>query len=117
LNATLSKMEGPFGLMTFIRLELGTIASLKGTQRQCCLFLVGNPLIATEIVGHDLRGAMLVPFRVEIYRDAEAVGASLSYDLPSSSLATLGNQAIDVIGASLDAKMDKVVAALPGVIY
>jgi hypothetical protein len=72
--------------------------------------LVGSPLIATEIVNHDLRAAMLVPFRVEIFADED--GATIPYDLPSSSLATLGNAKIDVIGGQLDDRIAAVIAAL-----
>lgn len=100
-------MDGPFGLMVMTRLDLGPIASLKGTARQCALYLVGNPLIATQIVDLDIRAALLVPFRVEIYGD-EGRGV-LEYDLPSSSLRALGNGDIDAVGASLDQKMSDVV--------
>ena len=53
---------------------------------------------------------MLVPFRVELYADTG--NAVISYDRPSSSLATLENRALDALGSSLDEKMQSVIGAL-----
>jgi uncharacterized protein (DUF302 family) len=108
VSATIEAMAGPHGLMIMSHLELGRTVSLKGTLRQCSLYLVGNPLIASETA--DIRAGMLVPFRVEIY--AEENGAVLSYDRPSSSLASLRNNTLNTLGTSLDSKMDSLLAAL-----
>lgn len=109
-STTIDAMNGPHGLMIIFRLDLGATASLKGEPRQCLLYLIGNPLVATEIVSNDLRAALLVPFRVEIY--AEGGKAMISYDRPSSSLGTLENAAINSIGAALDQKIAAVIAAI-----
>lgn len=106
-------MVGDKPLVLFLSINQGEFASLKGLPRHCKLYLVGNPVIATEIVNIDIRGAMLVPFRVELY---EEDGVScVSYDRPSSFLATLGNPALDAIGTMLDAKIDGVAAALAAI--
>ena len=110
VETVIGPMVGPHGLMIMFQMDLGRTASLRGRRRQCSLYLVGNPLIATEIVNHDLRAAMLVPFRVEVFADED--GAAITYDLPSSSLATLGNAEIDVIGGQLGDKIAAVIAAL-----
>jgi uncharacterized protein (DUF302 family) len=108
VSMTIEAMAGPHGLMIMSHLELGRTVSLKGILRQCSLYLVGNPLIASETA--DIRAGMLVPFRVEIYADES--GAVLSYDRPSSSLASLRNKTLDALGLSLDGKMERLIAAL-----
>jgi uncharacterized protein (DUF302 family) len=108
VSATIEAMAGPHGLMIMSHLELGQTVSLKGALRQCSLYLVGNPLIASETA--DIRAGMLVPCRIEIYADES--GAVLSYDRPSSSLASLRNNTLNALGVLLDEKMEGLIASL-----
>ncbi|MET4212895.1 DUF302 domain-containing protein [Bradyrhizobium sp. LA2.1] len=108
VTAAMDRISGPHGLMIMAHLELGRTVSLTGSLVECSLYLVGNPLIISEIT--DVKAGMLVPFRVELYADA---GKSvISYDRPSSSLDTLDNRALDALGSSLDAKMQSLIGAL-----
>ncbi len=107
---TIGAMAGHQGLMIFAKINQGEIASLSGTPRSCAIYLVGNPIIATDILNADIRGGMLVPFRVELYDDGE--GGTLSYDLPSSFLASLGKPELLEIGKKLDQKIESVALAL-----
>lgn len=109
-ETTIAAMKGPHGLMMFFRIDLGQTASLKGEHRDCTLYLIGNPLIATEIVALDMRAGLLVPFGVQIY--TEGGNGIISYDRPGSTLATLGNAEIDKIGKGLDEKIETVVRAI-----
>ncbi|WP_232037356.1 DUF302 domain-containing protein [Sphingobium amiense] len=109
-EATIGRMQGPHGMMIFFRIDLGPTASLKGQRRECTLYLIGNPLIATQIVAHDIRAGLLVPFGVQIYSDGG--NAMISYNRPSSALASLGNAEIDKIGQGLDAKIETVIKAI-----
>jgi hypothetical protein len=58
----------------------------------------------------DIRAGMLVPFRVELYEDGE--GGVMSYDLPSSFLASLGKPELAEVGRNLDEKIGSVAHAL-----
>jgi uncharacterized protein (DUF302 family) len=107
---TIGAMAGQHGLMIFTKINQGEIASLAGKSRSCVPYLVGNPIIATDILNVDIRAGMLVPFRVELYDDGE--GGVLSYDLPSSFLASLGKPELAEIGKSLDQKIGSVAQAL-----
>jgi uncharacterized protein (DUF302 family) len=53
--------------MIIARVDLGGVASLSGHETRCSLYLVGNPLIANQIISIDLRGSFYVPFRVALY--------------------------------------------------
>jgi Domain of unknown function DUF302 len=106
-------MARPHGLMIFYRADQGAITSLSGRPKRCSLYLVGNPVIANEIIDIDLRAGFYAPFRVCVYDSGAPGGASIAFDRPSSFLALLGRPELDAIGSLLDQKIDAVVAALP----
>jgi uncharacterized protein (DUF302 family) len=112
VREAVGRMAGHQGLMIIAKVNQGEIASLSGTPRQCAVYLVGNPVIATDILKIDIRAGMLVPFRVEIFE--EGGGCALSYDLPSSFLASLGKPGLGEIGNSLDQKIESVARAISG---
>jgi uncharacterized protein (DUF302 family) len=112
VEAEAAKFAGDFGLMIIAAVNQGALTSLSGHAKKCRLYLVGNPVIATKILDIDPRGALYVPFRVAIYEGDGDGGARISFDRPSSSLATLGNAKIDAIGRQLDDKIDTVVQAV-----
>lgn len=104
---------GPHGLMIFFTANQGSLISLsgRGTQK-CTLYLVGNPVIAQRIISVDVRGSLYVPFRVCIFDDDGPGGATISFDRPSSFLATLERPEFSEIGLLLDQKIDGVVRAI-----
>jgi uncharacterized protein (DUF302 family) len=102
---------GPHDLMIIAHTDLGSITSLSGREKRCSLYLVGNPVIANQIISIDLRGSFYVPFRVALYDDGSPGGAVISYDRPSSFLATLGRPELAEIADFLDRKIDAVAAA------
>ena len=107
-----ARMAGPRGLLVMARLDQGEITSLDGTGKRCSLYLVGNPVIANQILNIDPRGSLYVPFRVCLLDTGDAGGASLLYDRPSSFLAALGHPELTEIGTRLDGKIDGVARAL-----
>jgi uncharacterized protein (DUF302 family) len=112
VEAAVAKMAEPFGLMVLAKIDQGHIISLSGKTKKCTLYLVGNPVIANEIIEIDLRGSFYVPFRVAVHDDGGPNGGIISYDRPSSFLAALDRPELDAIGRSLDEKLDRVIANL-----
>ena len=112
VEATVAKAGEPFGLMVMAKIDQGRLTSLSGKVKHCSLYLVGNPVIANQIIEIDLRGSFYVPFRVAIHSDDDANDGIISYDLPSSFLAALGRPELAAIGKALDEKMDKVISNL-----
>jgi len=74
--------------MILAQAEQGPLVSLSGRMIRCTLYLVGNPLIAAQILAVDVRASLYVPFRVTLYDGGGPDGASISFDRPSSFLAT-----------------------------
>jgi uncharacterized protein (DUF302 family) len=105
---------GPHDLMIIAHVDLGSITSLSGREKRCSLYLVGNPVIANQIISIDLRGSFYVPFRVALYDDGSPGGAVICYDRPSSFLATLGRPELAEIADFLDRKIDAAAAAASG---
>jgi uncharacterized protein (DUF302 family) len=112
VEATVAKTAEPIGLMVMAKIDQGRLTSLSGTAKHCTLYLVGNPVIANQIIDIDLRGSFYVPFRVAIHDDGDANDGIISYDLPSSFLAALDRPELTSIAKSPDKKMDKVISAL-----
>jgi uncharacterized protein (DUF302 family) len=110
VEAEFSAMAEPHGLMIFFRVEQGKTTSLKAEPKNCALYLVGNPVIAEQIISIDVRGSFYVPFRVCLYDPGGDHGAC--NDRPSSFLAALGRPELASIGELLDGKIDAVVAAI-----
>jgi uncharacterized protein (DUF302 family) len=88
------------------------ITALSGQAKRCSLYLVGNHIIADQIISIDLRASFYVPFRVCLYDDGGPDRAVISYDRPRSFLAALGKPELTKFGALLDGKIDDAVAAL-----
>lgn len=84
--------------------------SLRGTALHATQYLVGNPLIATEIIGKVRRGSLFAPFQAAIYEDHS--GVHVSYILPSSLFTSLDDRGVAAIGDLRDAKVEETVAGV-----
>ena len=112
VETAIARMAEPFGLMVMVKIDQGRITSRWGKSKMCSLYLVGNPVIANQIIDIDLRGSFCVPFRVAVHDDGGPKGGVIEYDRPSSFLAALNRPELDAIGKSLDEKLDRVISNL-----
>ncbi len=112
VKSEIERMAGPRGLMIIFRADQGAVTSLSGTMKRTSLYMVGNPVIASDIIGIDPRASFYVPFRVCIYDDGDPSGAIIGYDRPSSFLGALGWPELVAYGNLLDAKIDSLVRDL-----
>ncbi|MBW7459786.1 DUF302 domain-containing protein, partial [Paenibacillus sepulcri] len=105
-------MAGPHGLMIFFKVNQGRLTSLHNGIKRCCLYIVGNGIVAEQILSIDIRASLYVPFHVCLYDNGNPGGAIIAYDRPSSFLAVFNNPALVEIGYLLDHRMDRVVQAV-----
>jgi uncharacterized protein (DUF302 family) len=112
VKAAVERMGGAHGLMIIFSADQGAVTSLSGKAKRCSLYIVGNPVIANEILDVDPGASFYVPFRIALYDSGEPDGAVISYDRPSSFLATLGREELEAFGALLDQKVDSVIKAV-----
>ena len=100
VEALVDRTVGPTGFVALARVDQGVLFRLSGDPVQATLYLVGNPVIAREILAVEPAAGLYAPFRVAVYRDA--LGAHVAYDQPSSVFASFGSDAIDAIARELD---------------
>jgi uncharacterized protein (DUF302 family) len=112
VEAAITPELGSSGFLAISRLDQGSLMSLRGTALQATQYLVGNPLIATEVIASVRRGSLFAPFQAAVYADLS--GVHVTYMLPSSLFASLDDRGVAAIGERLDAKIEDTVAELCG---
>jgi hypothetical protein len=112
VEAVITQNLGPSGFLAVSRVDQGSLMSLRGTALRATQYLVGNPLIATEVIGSVRMGSLFAPFQAAIYEDQS--GVHISYMHPSSLFSSLDDPGVTAIGERLDAKMEDTVAEVCG---
>jgi uncharacterized protein (DUF302 family) len=108
VEAAIRPTLGSSGFLAVSRLDQGALMSLRGTALHATQYLVGNPLIATEVIGSVRKGSLFAPFQAAVYEDRS--GVHVSYMLPSSLFASLDDREVAAIGDRLDVKIEHTVA-------
>jgi uncharacterized protein (DUF302 family) len=108
VESTVAAYLGPTGFVALARLDQGALLSLNGESLGATRYLVGNPVLARRVLSADPAAALYAPFGVAVFAD-HVGGAHVSYDHPSSLLASLGSKEIDEIGRQLDDKIGQAV--------
>jgi uncharacterized protein (DUF302 family) len=108
VEAAITAKLGSSGFLAVSRLDQGSLMSLRSTALQATQYLIGNPLIATDVIGSVRSGCLFAPFQAAIYTDHS--GVHVSYMLPSSLFASLDDRRLAAIGERLDASMEDTVA-------
>jgi uncharacterized protein (DUF302 family) len=108
-RARIEAMAGPSGFMLFSANDHGALLRLAGQKRKAVRYVVGNPLFALQMTQHDIRAGLYAPLRVLIYED-EAGKTCLEYDSPSSLFGQFGDDRISPTAATLDKKLEELVA-------
>jgi Domain of unknown function DUF302 len=103
VEVLVNRTVGETDFVALARLDQGVLFSLSGDLFQATLYLVGNPVIARQILEVEPASALYAPFRVAVYRDP--TGVHVAYDQPSSVFASFGSQTIDAVGVELDQKI------------
>jgi uncharacterized protein (DUF302 family) len=107
VEAAITPALGSSGFLAISRLDQGSLMSLRGTALQATQYLVGNPLIATEVIGIARDACLFAPFQAAVYADKG--GVHVSYMLPSSLFNSLDDRVVADIGERLDTTMEKTV--------
>ena len=103
VETEIGQLIGPTGFIALSRLDQGALLSLHGKRVDTTQYLVGNPLIARQIIGLNATAALHAPFPAAVYGDDQ--GVHVAYIQPSSSFGSLGSADIDLIAKDLDARI------------
>jgi uncharacterized protein (DUF302 family) len=108
VRAGIEALAGPSGFMLFGTQDHGLLLRIVGQERKAVQYVVGNPLFAVQMTQHDVRASLYAPLRVLIYE--EGGKTCLEYDRPSSLFGQFANEQVAPTAASLDRKMEELVA-------
>ena len=105
---------GPSGLMEFARLDLGEVLRKRNgaAAGRSLRFLVGNPVIMSQMVQHVPDAGSYAPVTVLV--DERPDGVHLSYDRMASFLAAYGSPEALKVAQDLDAKVEALLVAAAG---
>ena len=106
-------LEGDTGLILFNIQNHGGLLNIIGNPCKAKQYVIGNPLIAIQMTGRDIRGALYAPLRMVVYEDISR-DAFVEYDLPSTLFGQFGNDAIFEVAKGLDEKLLNVIAISDG---
>jgi uncharacterized protein (DUF302 family) len=109
VRARLEGMAGSSGFMLFRATDHGALLRLAGQTKHQVQYVVGNPLFAVRMTGHDVRAGLYAPLRLLLYEDAEGK-TCVEYDRPSSLFGQFGNANVTEVAAMLDRKLEQLVA-------
>lgn len=105
LKTAVEGMAGELGLMVIHSLEMGALLpSLTSSNTKARQYLVGNPLIASQMAQFDPRAALFAPPRVLIHSSNDET--HISYEIPSTTFGRLFHPAIDETALQLDEKFE-----------
>jgi uncharacterized protein (DUF302 family) len=108
MDRKLKAMSDKDGLMILAQTEVGKRQTLLvGHPVLAKHYLVGNPLIASRMIGRHTAAALYVPLRVLIYED-ERGRAVIAYDQPSSLLGQFRDERVREVARLLDRKLGEV---------
>ena len=96
---------GPSGFTRFLTLDHGDWLRLYAQDAKMVMNTVGNPLIAITMLRHDIRAGLNVPVRLVIYRDEASGTTRLAYDVPSTLMGNIDDDACLAAARGLDAKL------------
>jgi len=106
-RAKLSSFVGPLDFTLFQKLDHGALlTAFTGQAVRATTYVFGNALIAVEMTKHDARVGLYVPLRLFVHQIGER-RVSVTYDLPSATLAQFASPAVDVVARTLDSKVQR----------
>ena len=108
LEATIHSMTGELGLMIIHVLEMSALLpSLASAETRARQYLIGNPLIASQMAKFDPRAALFAPPRVLIHSNGD--DTHITFEKPSTTFGRLFNPLIDETAIKLDDKFETLV--------
>ena len=102
---------GPSGFMLFGLLNHGGWIKKVGIERKALRVIIGNPLIAITMLGHDLTAGLFAPVELLLVEEDNS-RSSLIYVQPSSLMVVETNPPLLAAARELDAKLAALASAI-----
>ena len=102
--ATYLAEQSPVSMFLFYTLDVSPFMTAAGHPAKCRTYLMGNPLIAEKMYGHDAGVMLYAPLRTAIHED-ETGRVRFIIDRPSDLFASFHDSDITATGQELDATL------------
>ena len=99
--------------MIFSKFDQGALLALADKSTKAMLYILGNPLIAIQMLEHNPAVALYVPLRLAVYEDDQG-STFVVYDQPSSLLGQFQNEKITSVAHGLDEKLEELAMTAAG---
>lgn len=110
VQAAVEAMVGESGFTMLADYQLGGLftSQQKGQCKRSKLYVIGNPLIASQMFQHHPGVGLYVPLRLYVYQDIDN-RTQITYEKPSSLLGRFQNDRVLEVAQQLDQKLEKLV--------
>ena len=108
VTQSIEPLAGSSGFMIVSTIDDSVLLALAGKSTMARLYILGNPLIAIQMMQYVPEVALYVPLRLVVHQDEER-RVFVSYDQPSSVLGFYQHESIARVSALLDQKMTALV--------
>jgi uncharacterized protein (DUF302 family) len=109
----LEQMPGSSGLALIDKFDLGVLPTLEGKPTRSIGYMIGNALIAIQMLEHAPEVALYAPFHLVVYED-RAGKTFVAYDRFASQLAQYPHSAIAAVAQQVGQKQEALVARATG---
>jgi hypothetical protein len=100
----------PNGFLVLWKDDNVLLKLFRHTQR-CITYTIGNLVLAETMYQHDPTVLLYIPLRLALHETANG-SVMLSFDQPSTALASLNNREVTAVAHKLDAKLAGLLAHL-----
>jgi uncharacterized protein (DUF302 family) len=104
------RFVGPSGFMLFAEINHGGWLPKFGINRRTVRWILGNPLIAINMIRHDITAGLFAPVEILVSENEDKKGTTITYVRPSSLMVVVENPALLDAATSLDTKLDALVS-------
>ena len=102
---------GESGFLTIMQIDFTHWLNKYGIRRRVFRWIVGNPLIAFDLMRHDPAAGLFMPFELLLTESEDGRTSRITYLLPSSLIVSDGNAALAAEAEALDARIAALIAA------
>lgn len=110
VKAELENIQGDAGLVIFSIAPQGDWLQVQSGRRNSLQYVIGNVLIATQMIKINLAAGLYAPLRVVLYENKSGT-ATFEYDRPSSLWNQFGDEQVTEVAQDLDRKIYNVLIA------
>jgi uncharacterized protein (DUF302 family) len=113
IRRTIEQRMGPGAFSLFAAFDQGQLLGLAGKPGKATQYVIGNPLLAIQMIEHEPQIALYAPLRLAVYETADGT-TCVSYDSFTSLVGPYRQPAVAEVAAVVQRKLEELVAAAVG---